>query len=153
MINILDENSPFYYPLVLIDSGSYIFQSRYSTKFIYGYGLNSTNILKDHLRNNIPEIIIIFKDKTIFKKDQGVTDKDSGIVSLNLSSQFLSDLSNGSINDSINDKSILYDLSLRIYIVLFHKVLGHKKGVYIYIFLIMRIFLQNFFMNQKKKKL
>jgi len=149
MIDILEENSPFYYPLVLINSGIYTLQSRNSMKLMYGYGLTSINILKNHLRNIMPEIIIIFKDKTIFKDDQTLIDKNSGIVSLNLSCQLLSDLTNMSINNSINNKNILYDLSLRIYMILFYEVLGLKNG---YIFNNEDIS-QNFFYDPKKKEI
>ena len=130
MINCLDENSPFYYPLVLIDSGIYLLQSRYSLKHIYGYGIISKDILKNHLTNIIPEIIIIFNDKIYFKDDQGNTDKNSGIVALNLSSELLSDLAKNDIRDTIYSKKIHDDLSLRIFIVLFHEIFGHKKGGY-----------------------
>jgi len=150
MIEILEENSPFYYPLVLIDSGSYILESKYGKKLIYGYGLTSINILKDHLKNIMPEIIIVFKDQTIFKDDQGLTDKYSGIISLNLSCQLLSDLVYMNINNSISDEKTLYDLSLRIFIILFHEVLGHKKGGYIFNNADVS---PNFFYDQKNKEI
>lgn len=128
MVNNLDEDSPFYYPLVLINSGTYLLKSKYSLKPIYGYGVISKNILKNHLTNIIPEIIITLNDEMNFCNDQGTTDKNSGIESLNLSSDLLSDLAKIDIRDNIDNKKILDDLSLRIFIVLFHKIFGHKKG-------------------------
>ena len=130
MIDILDQNSPFYYPLVLIDSGGYIYLSKYSMKHIYGYGLISSNILKEHLKNNIPEIVIILNDGTLYKNIQETTDKNQGIIALNLSTKLLSNLTTMDISDTINNKNILDDLSLRIYIVLFHEILGLKRGRY-----------------------
>ena len=151
MINILDENSPFYYPLILIDSGSYILESRYSKKHVYGYGLTSSKILKDHLKNIIPEIIITFNDDTLFDCDQGTNDKNSGIVSMNLSSQLFSQFTNMNINETINNKNILDDLSLRIFIVLFHEVFGHKNGGYS--FNNESLLSPNFFYDKKKKQI
>lgn len=130
MVNCLDENSPFYYPLVLIDSGIYLLQSRYSLKHIYGHGIISKDILKNHLTNIIPEIIITFNDETYFKDAQGNTDKNSGIVALNLSSDLLSGLAKIDMKETIYSQKIHDDLSLRIFIVLFHEIFGQKKGGY-----------------------
>ena len=57
-IKDLDENSPFIYPLILIDSGNYQFDKENA----YGYGLISIKILKSHLENVLPDIIITITD-------------------------------------------------------------------------------------------
>ena len=127
----LTESSPFFYPLVLIDSEKYTYEPRYSpTRFVFGYGLISINILKKHLKDIIPEVIITFNDKNIYKNGQGLTDKKSGAVALNLSCKLLSCFKNNDINKKIDNKIKLNNLALRIYIVLFHEVYGHKKGGY-----------------------
>ena len=153
MVNCLDENSPFYYPLVLIDSGIYLLQSRYSLKHIYGYGIISKDILKNHLINIIPEIIITFNDETYFKHDQGNKDKISGIVALNLSSELLSDLAKIDVGNTIYSKKIHDDLSLRIFIVLFHEIFGHKKGGYSTDNDNDNLMCPNFFYDKEKKQI
>ena len=60
-IKNLDETSPFIYPLLLIDSGNYI----YGKENAYGYGLTNYEILKSHLKNAIPDGEIEFFIKII----------------------------------------------------------------------------------------
>lgn len=127
----LTESSPFFYPLAMIDSENFIYTPRYNrTKVVFGYGLISNNILKKHLNDIIPEVIITFNDTNIYKNDQGLTNKKSGAVALNLSSKLLSCFKDNDISKKIINKIKLNNLALRIYIVLFHEVYGHKKGGY-----------------------
>ena len=127
----LTESSPFFYPLVLIDSEKYSFESRYSpTKIVFGYGLTSINILKKHLNDIIPEVIITFNETNTYKNDQGLTNKRYGAVALNLSFKLLSCFKNNEINKKIDNKIKLNNLALRVFIVLFHEVYGHQKGGY-----------------------
>ena len=116
-IEDLDESSPFYYPLILIDSGIYT----YNNKNIYGYGLISNDILKYHLNNIIPEIIITFSDRNNLK--YGDTNKLLGSVTINLPKTF-PDSDTINISRNINDKNILIDLSLRLFFTLFHEYPG-----------------------------
>ena len=125
----LTESSPFFYPLALINSENYIYSPKYNlTKVVFGYGLISNNILKKHLNDLVPEVIITFNDSNIYKNDQGPTNKKSGAVALNLSCKLLSCFKNNDINKKIDNEIKLNNLALRIYIVLFHEVYGHKKG-------------------------
>ena len=85
----LTGSSPFFYPLVLLDSEKYTYEPRYGqTKIVLGYGLTSNNILKKHLNDKMPEVIITFNDINIYKNDQGLTNEKSGAVALNLSCKF-----------------------------------------------------------------
>ena len=75
----------------MIDSEKYSYESRYSpTKIVFGYGLTSINILKKHLNDIIPEVIITFNETNTYKNDQGLTNKRYGAVALNLSCKLLS---------------------------------------------------------------
>jgi len=132
IVNDLDEQSPFFYPLVLIDSGLYYYNTTYKTEFAYGYGINSYKLLISHLNDIIPEVIITYNDKKYFENDQGLTEKSSGAVSLNLDSELLLPLKNINLYEPINNIDSLNNLSLRIFFVLFHEVLGHKKSGFSY---------------------
>ena len=81
-IKNLDEQSPFIYPLILIDSGNYI----YGQENAYGYGLINHEILKSHLQNAIPDIIITINDQED-SSDQGISNKKLGSVKLNLATK------------------------------------------------------------------
>jgi len=127
----LTESSPFFYPLAMIHSENFIYAPRYNqTKIVFGYGLISNKILKKHLNDIIPEVIITFNDTNIYKNDQGLSNKKPGAVALNLSYKLLSCLKNNDINKKIDNKIKLNNLALRIYIVLFLEVFGQKKGGY-----------------------
>ena len=115
----------------MIHSENFIYAPRYNqTKIVFGYGLISNNILKKHLNDIIPEVIITFNDTNINENDQGLTNKKPGAVALNLSYKLLSCLKNNDINKKIDNKIKLNNLALRIYIVLFLEVFGQKKGGY-----------------------
>ena len=122
-IKDLDENSPFYYPLILIDSGRY----NYNGKSIYGYGLNDKEIIKKHLNNILPDVIITVEDINTSKT--GETNRKSGIITMNLIKTLApSELID--ISKEINDDNILIDYSLKITLNLFHEIMGHKKFGY-----------------------
>jgi len=115
----------------MIHSENFIYAPRYNqTKIVFGYGLISNKILKKHLNDIIPEVIITFNDTNINENDQGLTNKKSGSVALNFSCKLLSCFKNNDINKKIDNKIKLNNLALRIYIVLFLEVFGQKKGGY-----------------------
>ena len=72
-IEDLNEKSPFIYPLKLIDSGNFTF----GKKDVYGLGLITKDNLKSHLKNVLPDVIIIINDEE-FKHDQVSTNKALG---------------------------------------------------------------------------
>ena len=130
IINDFDDESPFFYPLTLIDSGIFIYETKFRKELAYGYGIYPCNLIKEHLNDVIPEIIITINNKNYFKDDQGISEKSSGAVFLNLCSELLSPLEDINLYDVINNIDILNDLSLRLFLVLFHKLLGQKKSGY-----------------------
>lgn len=149
----LNESSPFFYPLILIDSEKYNYKPNYGTeKEVFGYGLTSSDLLKKHLNEIIPEVIIAFNDENYYKDDQGSTNKRTGAITLNLSCKLLSGLKEYDLSKKIDDTKVLNDLSLRIYIVLFHETYGHKKGGYSF-----RsddlLLSPNYFYDKKKEKI
>ena len=124
-IKDLDETSPFIYPLILIDSGNY----SYGKENAYGFGLINREILKSHLQNIIPDIIITINDEEI-NSEEAITSKNVGSVVLNLASEILSPLKYYKIDKKIEDKVVKYNLGLILFITLFHEIFGHKKGGY-----------------------
>ena len=121
----IDEASPFIYPLILIDSGNYV----YGKENAYGYGLTNIEILKSHLKNIIPDIIISFIDEEK-KSDQAYSNKRLGSVKLNYASNFLSILKNYKIDKKVDDEEIRSKLGLILFLTLFHELFGHNKGGY-----------------------
>ena len=124
-IDNLDEKSPFIYPLVLIDSGNYI----YGQENAYGQGLTNQKILKSHLKNIMPDILLFIEDENN-KFEQAFTNKSLGIVVLNLASKILSPLKNIDLDKCCQNRDINIKLSLILFLTLFHEILGHKKGGY-----------------------
>lgn len=124
-IENLDENSPFIYPLILIDSGNYA----YKNENAYGIGLINKTILKSHLKNIIPDIIISIDDEE-YLLEEADTNKLSGTVTLNLSSKLLLPFKNHELDKEIENKYNNTKLSLILFLTLFHEILGHKKGGY-----------------------
>ena len=98
-IKNLDEQSPFIYPLILINSGNYF----YGKENAYGYGLINHEILKSHLQNAIPDIIITINDQED-SSDQGISNKKLGSVKLNLATKILLPLQYYNINTKMEDK-------------------------------------------------
>ena len=124
-IKDIDETSPFIYPLILIDSGNYI----YDAQNAYGYGLINKEILKSHLINIIPDIIITNNDNEE-TNIQALANIALGSVKLNLESKFLSPLKDYELNKKMENIDIYSNLILALFITLFHEILGHKKGGY-----------------------
>ena len=117
-IETLDESSPFYYPLIIIDARNLI----YDNKYLYGYGLISKDILKFYLSNIIPEILITFNDNNNNNISNGNIFNSKRI---NLSNT-LYHLDKINISDNINNKDILIDYSLKLIFILFHEFYIHK---------------------------
>jgi len=119
----IDEKSPFYFPLILIDSGSYTYEG----ECIYGFGLINKKMLISHLKEIIPDVICTYYAPD-FDED-GLTDKSTGCVAVNLSSIFES-LEKVNICKAINDKRTRDNFALKMVIILFHEIFGHKKTGY-----------------------
>ena len=124
-IDNIDDKSPFIYPLILIDSGNYI----YGKENAYGYGLTNLDILKSHLYDAIPDIIITVNDGQI-KSEETLLNKLSVSVKLNLSTKLLIPFQNYLIDKKIENKNICSNLELILFLTLFYKIFGHKKRVF-----------------------
>ena len=124
-IDKLDEKSPFIYPLSLIDSGNFT----YSKENIYGLGLINKDILKSHLINILPEIVITINDEDE-KDEQAIANKALGSVVINLASPFLSPLRKVEINKELSNQDFSNKIALILFIEFFHEIFGHKKGGY-----------------------
>ena len=123
-IEDLNEKSPFIYPLKLIDSGNFTF----GKKDVYGLGLITKDNLKSHLKNVLPDVIIIINDEES-KHDQASTNKALGSTILNLSSGLLSYLKNVELDKKIKEQDN-NNITLILFLELFHELFGHKKGGY-----------------------
>ena len=124
-IDKLDDNSPFIYPLSLIDSGNF----NYNSKNVYGLGLTNKDTLKSHLKDILPDIVIIINDEEE-KEDQGIANKALGSVVINIASPFLSPLKNVKIDQELKDQDFSNKIALILFVEFFHEILGHKKGGY-----------------------
>ena len=119
----IDEKSPFYFPLILIDSGSYTYEG----ECIYGYGLINKKMLISHLKEIIPDVICTYYTPDF--DEEALTNKSTGCVAINLSSIFDS-LEEVNICKAINDKKTRDNFSLKMVTILFHEIFGHKKTGY-----------------------
>ena len=124
-IDKLDDNSPFIYPLSLIDSGNF----NYNSKNVYGLGLTNKDTLKSHLKDILPDIVIVINDEEE-KEDQGIANKALGSVVINIASPFLSPLKNVKIDQELKDQDFSNKIALILFVEFFHEILGHKKGGY-----------------------
>lgn len=122
-IETLDNESPFLEPLIIIESGTYIYNSNIS----YGYGLISKKISKNHLMNIIPELIFLYKDKNS-SDNIALSNKASGAFSINLGSQFFSQYNQISLNKKVDNIIIRNNLSLKLVLILWQEVFSYKKG-------------------------
>ena len=123
-IEDLNEKSPFIYPLKLIDSGNFTF----GKKDVYGLGLITKDNLKSHLKNVLPDVIITINDEES-KHDQASTNKALGSTILNLSSGLLSYLKNVELDKKVKEQDN-NNITLILFLELFHELFGHKKGGY-----------------------
>lgn len=126
-INNLSEDSPFFFPLTLIDSGAYI----YNGNSVYGRGVINKKLLINHLKDILPDVLFTYYDnKTNQINNQAITNKASGCITINLHSLF-STGEKMNIVEPIKEKIILENYSLKMLTILFHEVFGHKKTGYI----------------------
>ncbi len=123
-IEDLDYESQFYYPLLLIDGG--LFNLKYKYDFwlrTFGANMNTIGDIKAHLKNLIPNIIIIsdkFKGKNI--DDYGYVMPQIGIVTLNTKL-----LGNDIYKKGYNEKEKKHKAFI-IFRVLYHELFAHKKS-------------------------
>ena len=121
-IKDLDNGSPFLEPLILIDSGTYI----YNNNFAFGYGLASKDILKKHLLNIIPDVLFFYSNKET-SNDYALSNKANNAVSINLGSRLFSKYNGLSLNKKIDNDIIRDNLSLRLVFILLQEVFAYKK--------------------------
>ena len=129
LIDNLDEKSPFYYPLILINSGDYI----YNKNNAYGYGLKNIEILKSHLRNSLPYVVIIIDDEEI-NLEKINTNKAFNSFIFNLSKKILFPLKQFDISKKVENENINNNLVLIIFLTLFYGLFGKNKKESAYIF-------------------
>ena len=119
-IDNLDDKSPFIYPLLSINSGNFY----YNGENIYGLGLINKDILKSHLINILPDVIIVIND------EQVIENKSLGCVVINLASPFLSSLKNVKFEQELKEQDLSNKIALILFIEFFHEILGYKKDCF-----------------------
>lgn len=125
LINDLDYNTTFYYPLMCLDSGIFKILYKKDKKYeLTSYGLNMFNIetIKNHLNNLIPNLVIISDSMTL--DDYCHTYEGVGLVMLN------NKIFGNDLDKKINDKNIREHSSFYLAINLFHEIFGHNKSSY-----------------------
>jgi hypothetical protein len=123
-IDELDYESNFYYPLLLIDGGSFNFKYKYDFQFrTYGVNMNSIEQIKKHLKNLIPNIIIISdKCKKEHTNDYGYVMSQTGIVTL------YTELLGHDFDKKEDDYKKRKHKAFILFRVFFHELFGHKKS-------------------------
>ena len=119
IIEDLSETSPFYFPLILINSGEFIYQG----ESIYGYGLLNKNMLITNLKDKLPEVICTYYDEN---DDECNIKNVSGCETVNLALVFKS-IDEVNIHEVIKDKVAQENYALKMFLILSHKILGNKK--------------------------
>ena len=85
-INKLNSKSLLFYPLLLIDNGLHYFgnDSTNNNNTVYGFDMQSSDNIKNHLRNLIPEVFFEFEEEEKdFKVDNEFNYKGFGAIFLN----------------------------------------------------------------------
>lgn len=124
-IDELDNDSIFYYPLLLIDGGlfNYNYKNNYWLR-TFGINMNTVQDIKKHLRKLIPNIIIyssnLNQDNDIY--NYGYIYPINGIVTLNTKR-----IGENCAKKEIDEK-IRKHKAFMISRVLFHEIFGHKKS-------------------------
>ena len=125
-IKELDYDSNFYYPLLSIDSGKfeYKYEKDGDSKniSIFGFNMFSLDTIKEHMKNMIPNILIL--SKYINPNDDASTNFSTGNIILN-SSKLKVDLTKR-CQDGIESKHYGFLISR----ILIHEIFGHKKSSY-----------------------
>ena len=83
-ISKLNEKSYLFFPLLMLNSGTYYFNRDSSNIMIYGYNRESCDILKSHLEDLIPDVFFEYEDEgnELFK-EYGFSFKGYNIIFLN----------------------------------------------------------------------
>ena len=129
-IEDLDYKSNFYYPFLSIDCGnfSYILKKGIKSEVITAFGFNMISLdkIKSHLKNMIPNVIVLSKFmQEDNKNDDAQTNIISGVTTLNTS-----ELENKSIDKNELKESDSKHLGFIISRNLIHEFFGHKKSSY-----------------------
>lgn len=131
-VDELNEYSPFYPPLLSINSGTFYYtykkkqnENKFKMLNIYGYNMISLNTLKKHLIDLIPNILLISEIDNK-EQDYGDTSPYTGLITINILSLGKSiDISKDQKDDKINKH-----VGLIISKTLFHEAFGHEKSLY-----------------------
>ena len=87
-INKLNSKSFLFYQLLLIDNGLYYFgnDTINNNDIVYGFNMQTSDNIKNHLRNVIPEVFFEYEEEEEekeFKVDNGFNYKGNGAIFLN----------------------------------------------------------------------
>ena len=122
LIDNLDEKSPFYYPLILINSGDYT----YNKNNAYGYELKNIETLKSHLKNALPYVVITIDNEEI-NLEKINTNKTFNSFVFNLYKKILFPLKEYDISKKVENEDINNNLVLIIFLTLFYELFGKNK--------------------------
>ena len=124
-INELDYDSPFYFPLLSIDSDKFFGRIKTLFRFVttYGFSMLSIDKLKEHLKNMIPNIIII--TNCLDNDTESITNYLNGSVILN--ANLFQEID---IGKSCENLKLSKHYGFIIAKLLLHEAFGHKKSTY-----------------------
>ena len=127
------ETSDFFYPLLCIDSGLFNYKwimCRDQIFYIHSFGFDmcSANIIKNHLIDSIPRLLILEDD---LGNIEATTCEYTGMIALNM--LLFTEIKEGieqvvDINDDSKDKEKNERYGFMLLKILFHETFGHKKS-------------------------
>ena len=128
-----NETSDFFYPLLCIDSGLFNYKwimCRDQTIYInsFGFDMCSVNIIKSHLIDLIPRVLILEDD---LGNIEATTCEYTGMIALNMI--LFTEIKEGvyeeiDINEDLKDKIKNEHYGFLLLKILFHETYGHKKS-------------------------
>ena len=115
----LTSKSELYYPLLLLDCGIY----HHDEGTIYGFDFQSSDTLKEHLRNLIPNVFFIYEEENLLDGERGFHYKNYNTIFLNKSlifkdykGDYFMDVVNGN-----NKEEIIKHYSMHVVKTLMHE--------------------------------
>ena len=129
-VSKLNEKSYLFFPLLMLDCGSYHFQNN---KEIYGYNRESCDVIKAHINELIPEVFFEYNEETdILKKENGFNYKGYGIIFLNrlaILDKYKIDLAKDTYKNN-KEKRLFKHFAMLTAKIIMHESFGHNKMIF-----------------------
>ena len=123
-INKLNIKSKLFFPILQINSGIGV----YNNQYVYTFNMMNLEMIKNHLNDIIPEILFFYSKKD---NNEAYTNPLDGCITINKKNVFPKD-NIDNFQNSLNQENLLKgkDNSIKLFRILFHEMIGHKKFYY-----------------------